>query len=158
LTPLSIQRSLDVAAISFPVLLFKDAYVYVHRTPEQLTTTTSLALKKGFYNGALVMEGDGRAHKLTGATKLRRVGPLIDTLLLNPRIRVELIADGEAFRVSPDESRERIMESLRKRHSWKSRGDFEDLREGIQKARSIQEMIELLGSRDASSSTPVRSS
>jgi hypothetical protein len=136
---------MTVNAIKFPVLRFSQNLVGVKRTEDDLTTCTKVALKKGFFNEMLVVEESGKAYKVNGARKLHGVGPFWGyNIFLNQMIRVELLFQGNPFQITVDEVKKKVLLSFKKRHGWSTRGDFEELRESVENAKTILEIIQLL--------------
>lgn len=134
--------------ISYPVLCFNQGAVEVVRNAGTLTTTNKLALKpKGWYDGLLLVDSDGKAIRVKSAIKLHGVGLFWGyNLMTAQRIKVDLVFDGEPFEVSVDDIRKRVMHSFQQWHGWQTRGDFDEMKASVEKASTVAEIIKVVAS------------
>jgi hypothetical protein len=132
-------------ALAFPVLCFNDALVIVMGTREELTTATKAGLASGWFDDLRIVGSNDVAVTIKTARKLRGVGPFGGyNIFLNQRIQVELEPAGTPEPIDVSEVRERTLRSLEQWHGWQSRGDYEELRAGVEQARSVGEIIQLV--------------
>jgi hypothetical protein len=133
--------------LAYPVLfLYKDALAGV-RTEEALTTTTSVALRAGFFDGLRVIDSEGRQYTVTKARFLHGVGRFWGyNIFLNRRIRVaiDLLESGEVLNV--DAVRGLVLREFRSWHGWQAGGDFDELQRGVERASTVGEIIRLVAS------------
>ena len=131
----------------YPVLVvYRDA-LCAEGTEESLTTTTSIALRKGFFDELKIIDSDGRQYVVTKARKLHGVGPFWGySIFLNRWIRValDLCSSGEILSV--DEVRRLVLHNFQNWHGWQTRDDFEELMAAVERASTIAEIICLVGS------------
>jgi hypothetical protein len=115
------------------------------KSEHELTTCSKLALRKGgYYEKMIIVDSEGTALNINGAKKLHGVGFLWGyNIFLNQRIRVQLQVK-DSFQMQLDEVKQRILESFRKWHGWKTRGDFSELKKPVQNAESIPDIIRCL--------------
>lgn len=133
--------------IKFPVLCIHRNYAVVRYSPDELTTTTKYGLKHGEYDGLLIIDCQGIAIKVTGARKLHGAGFLGGfNLFLNQRIKVELKHSGEPFQLRLEEVKERIFESFETWHGWTASENFDDIKKGVEKASSVEEIFAVIAS------------
>jgi hypothetical protein len=131
----------------FPVILFGKDFVDVSSTQNDLTTTTSTALKKGVFSDLLLVDSRAMAVKITGAKTVGGIGPFGGyNIFGNRKIRIELETRGTPDPIAIDQVKTRVLKDFRKWHGWASRGDFEALSERIRNAQTVREIAELMAS------------
>ncbi len=132
-------------SLKYPVLCFSQNLVEIVETVDDLTTCSKLALKNGYFEKLLLVDSAGVGLKVRGAEKLHGVGLFWGyNCFLNQRIRVRLFLEGALAQVSVDEVKRHVFDSLKHRHGWSTRDDFDELKASIENARSISEIIERL--------------
>ncbi len=131
----------------YPVLFLDKDSLSGARTEESLTATTAIAFRAGFFNGLRVIDSNGRQYTVTKARRLHGVGPFWGyNIFLNRTIRVEidLCESGEALDV--EAVRHLALREFQNWHGWETRGDFDELRMGVERASTVGEIIRLVTS------------
>jgi hypothetical protein len=137
--------AVNVDAIEFPALLLHPRYGYVALSAERVTHTTRHGLSHGEYDGLLIVSRSGHAYAVAGARKVGTVGPFGGwNLFLNQRIRIELIAGAEPYRIGVEDLRSRVFESFRTWHGWESAENFEEIEARVRRATTPREIIDAL--------------
>lgn len=127
--------------LRYPVLEFSKGMVFAARSVEELEQCTKPALRNGFFNDLLLIDSDGKALKITGARKLRGVGPFFGfNIFLNQKILVTLIASGLESIVSVEEVRRLVISAIRGKQEWDSTEDSDELVAVVSRAQSISEI------------------
>ncbi len=129
--------------LKYPLLWFSQDLVDVAQAEEGIIVCTRAALHSDFFDNLLLVDANGYAIRIIGAKKLHGVGFLWGyNIFLNQKIRVELIPDGEPFKLSLDEVRAKVLKVLRGNRSfWESGGNFEEIEQAIVDAKAIPEII-----------------
>jgi hypothetical protein len=132
--------------IRFPALSFSQGLVEAVNSLEDLSYCTRLACKQGWFKNLVLIDSDGRAHKISGARKLRtcvsNAKELFGLLTGNPHWRVDLTLAPHSSDVSLDRFKEMIVQSFkRQEHFWQEMSDFEEFRTRISAAKSIEEVF-----------------
>jgi hypothetical protein len=142
------EVKMNATDISYPALYFAQGLATVAVDKDGLTICNTAGLKRGCYDRMLVVDSNGIGRRVKGARKLHGVGPFWGyNIFLNRRIRVELVFDGEPFPMSVDDVRRLVLDSFRKWHGWRTRGDFKELKASVQNAQSVAEIIRLVSER-----------
>jgi len=142
---LSEDRSVPV--IEFPVLWFERGRVWRNDALDEMTAYTKLALKKQFSKGALLVNRRGQAWQVTSVDVVhmlmpRSVGELIGFLEGNPRYRVTFEMQPKGV-VGVQEVKEKIAQSFEVDPWWQGVLDFEEFRNAVERARSVDEIIDV---------------
>jgi hypothetical protein len=108
----------------------------VYRDANELSTCTSYALKRGFFDKLQIVDSAGRLFDIAGTRRIGRARQSISLrALLNPQVRVEL--DLRLLRVlEPSEVRDRIRAGMR---SWGE--DVDELLGAANTELSIAELV-----------------
>jgi hypothetical protein len=133
--------------LKFPVICFWRDLVRLRTSWEALTTTKKAGVKNGMFRDLLVVDSQGKCLRVKNAHKLHGVGLFWGyNIFMNQRIKVELELSGEPFNISLEEIKRMMFESFQRWHGWRSRGDFDELKASIEKAKSVSEIMERLSS------------
>jgi hypothetical protein len=139
------MKPLPIDNLKFPLLCYNQNLVLIKEDAVGLTSCGAGALKNGWFEGMAVIGSDLKCFTIVCAKKLHGIGPFWGyRILLTQRIKVALFINEEPNTVSMATVKERIFQSFKKGHGWSSRDDFEELKKGIQKSQSFQEMVQLL--------------
>ncbi len=131
----------------YPVLVLYRDTLCAERTEDFLTTTTSIALRKGFFDELKIIDSNGRQYVVTKARKLHGVGPFWGySILLNRWIRVALDLRSSGETLSVDEVRRLVLHDFQSSPNWQTRDDFEELMAAVERASTIAEIICLVAS------------
>lgn len=129
----------------FPVLHIYRGSLSPARSLELLTTTTSVALRKGFFDGLTIVDSLGKEAVVQQAKKLHGVGPFWGfNVFLNRTIRVELSLQETGRILGVEEVRALVLREFQVWHGWESRGDFDELKASVENAQSVAEIIRLV--------------
>ena len=132
-------------SLKFPVVCFHREYALLLRRWDDLTVTTSHALKHGKLRDLLLVDSAGTAVRVGDAKKLHGVGPLGGyDLFLNQKIAVELSFAGEPFRMSLADFKQRLRQSFEEWEGWESASNFDELEEKVERAASFEEIFDFL--------------
>jgi hypothetical protein len=132
-------------SLSLPLVCFHREYSLLVRDWDELTITTSYALKHGKFARLLLVDSKGMAARVRSARKLHSVGPFRGfNIFLNQRIKIELCYEGNLFPISLTELREMLLESFEKWHGWSSAENFEELRAKVTRATTFGELFDAL--------------
>lgn len=139
------MRSMTENELAFPVLCQHKGTLFTSGRLESLTRTTSAALRGGLFDGLRMIDSTGKEVMVESARKLFGVGLIWGfNVFLNQRIRVALSMRVTGKTFSPVEVRAIDLRDFRTWHGWQSRGDFEGLKEAIERTESIIEILRLL--------------
>lgn len=135
--------------VTFPVLTFSQNLVMREEAMSQLTRCTRVALKKGFYDGLVLIDCQGQKFDVIGARKIRLLPPkpefghILDYVTGNFRYEVELLfAPGSPVQVSLEDVKKMIFTSFRKaRYSWEANIDFNHFHRRVYRAVSLDELF-----------------
>lgn len=129
----------------YPVLILYRDMLCAERSEESLTTTTSIALRKGFFDELKIIDSNGRQYVVTKASKLHGVGRFWGyNIFLNRWIRVALNLRSSGEILSVDEVRRLVLHNFQSWHGWQTRDDFEELMAAVERASMITEIIGLV--------------
>jgi hypothetical protein len=128
------------------VLSFSGDFVEPIRNVDELTKCSTIALKRGYFNGLIIVDTNGRAIKIKRANKLHGVGSFwVFSILLNQTVRVTFEFAGGEFLMSLDEVKARLMNSFQtEAGQWDSRDDFDDVVAFVQNADSIKKISDFI--------------
>lgn len=139
------RRVLDVTSIKYPTLSFSKGVVIVQRTAEDLTTCGKGALKNGWFDDLLIVDSAGLGYRVASARKLHGVGPFWGyNIFFNRRIKAEILVSGEAQPVPLEDVRRHVLRSFQQWHGWSTEEGFEELRDRVEAATSIPQIISLI--------------
>lgn len=129
-------------SLSLPLVCFHREYALLVREWDELTITTSFALKHGKLSDLLLVDSKGVAVRVRNALKLHSVGPFWGlNIFLNRRIKVELCYEGDPFTISVTELRKRLLESFEEWYGWSSSENFDELQERVKGANTFGEIF-----------------
>lgn len=132
---------LDPNALAFPVLCFGQGLVLAQLDPKSLTTATSAALRRRYFNDLTIVDRGGAVHRVRRAEKRRGVGWFWGyNIFLNRRIEVALFQEPTLATWSLEDTRNRVLETLGKWSGWSASGDLNDLRRAIEAAPTIRDV------------------
>jgi len=135
---------MNVSNLNYPLICFAQDDVFIQNSESDLTSCNKLAIKKGFYKDQLLVDSSGIGLEIANAKKLHGIGFLWGyNIFLEQRVRVELIPDGDPFKLSLDEVRAKVLKVFRDNRSfWASGGNFEEIEQAILNAKTIPEIID----------------
>jgi hypothetical protein len=137
--------ALDLAATTFPILSLTKRAALVSRNADELPTCGKGGLRNGWFNSLLLVDSNGQGWVVNGARKLHGVGPFWGyNIFLNQRIKVDLLISDGPFRASVEDVRNRVLKSLRNWHGGATDGGVEELKQAVEGAASISEIISFL--------------
>jgi hypothetical protein len=139
---------MTVTDISFPALVvFGDGGFLTYKAEDRLTCTNRRGLRKGCYNGLLIIGNDGMAVRTKGAKKLHWTGRFWGyDLFLDWWIKVELIFDGEPFPMDTEELRQIVLKQLHESDDWQDYEGIEHLIGKVEKAKNAVTIVRLVTS------------
>jgi hypothetical protein len=136
----------DGASITFPALSFNQGWLSVLDSTDSLRYASRLAVKRGDYRNTLLVDSNLNSFQIASIKKIRtlfgfRFGRLLAMLGGNPRWEVELTF-GPPSRLSLDEAK-RLISNCFAQHEdfWEEMCDFEEFRDSIAKADSLQQVF-----------------
>ncbi len=128
-------------SLRYPVLEFSKGMVFPARSVEDLEQCTKRALRNGFFKDLLLIDSGGKSLKITGAKKLRGVGPFFGfNVFLNQRIQVALTASGPEQIVGVEQVRRLVLGAIRGKQEWNSMEHSDELVAIVDRAQSISEI------------------
>lgn len=131
----------NLNALSFPVLRFSQRLIFPARDLADVVHCTATALKSGFFSNQLIVDSSGNAVRLKGARKLRGVGPFKGyNLLLGQKIEVEVVLDGDFFKIDIEDLRARVLKIIRGAE-WSASEDNDEVLQAVAEANSISELV-----------------
>jgi len=135
--------------LKFPALRFfsesNGESVDVVASYDELTTTTSYAVRTGLFTKITLVTADGSAVRFKSARILHGVGPFWGYRFLFHRIvNVELILDHCIVPLPLEEVKSRVGKCLKDEDLWGEMGDFEEFENAVNGAGSISEIIGLI--------------
>ncbi|OHB59002.1 MAG: hypothetical protein A2Y12_19720 [Planctomycetes bacterium GWF2_42_9] len=137
---------MNASELKFPVIaITSQSSVEADKNVNNLTTTTSLALRKGFFKGLKIIDSQGKEFIVTDVKKIRRLSKLWQILwLFNPLIQVsiDLKETGRTYNV--EEVRRLVLFDFEDWDGWQSRDDFDQLKSAVENAKSVNEIISLI--------------
>lgn len=135
--------------LKLPAVCFHREYALLLRRWDDLTVTTSHALKQGKLQDLLLVDSAGTALRVENARMLHGVGPLGGyDLFLNRKIAVELSFAGEPYQMSLADFKRRLRQSFREWEGWEAGSNFEELEEKVERATSFEEIFDQLFSTE----------
>ncbi len=133
--------------LKFPVLEIYKGSPFPCSSMDCLLTTTSLALRKGFFNDLKIIDSKGNEFLVKGAKKIRTVSRFYEIIMLfNPVIKVNLDIEETGRIFTIEEVKNLILSDFKKWQGWGSRGDFVCLKTSVENARTIAEIIQITAS------------
>jgi hypothetical protein len=132
--------------MEFPILtLSRPSIIEVIKNENDLTICNAKALKNGYYANLRIVDTASYLYIVESAKKVGVIGPFAGfDIFLNQKIRVELLITQSPSKISLDELRKMVFDSFENWHGWSTRGDFDELKEKIENAKSVVEVIEYL--------------
>jgi hypothetical protein len=129
--------------LRYPVLRLSKGMVFPARNAEELTQCTVTAMRNGFFNGLILIDSAGKKFRISGARKLRGVGPLFGfNVFLNRKIEVALTAAGPEESVDTEEVRRLVLGALRGKQAWSSADDSDELLARVEQAQSVSKIAD----------------
>ena len=142
--PNSLRYHINVNALNYPIICFNNKAFYVETDSSNLTRCSAGILKGGWFRGLLIVDSTGQTYRIRDAKKVRTIGFSWSSLIFGPMIEIALEQDGEPFLTNIDEVREKMYKSSVRWHGLESRIGFEELKELIDRAQSVAELIQVL--------------
>ena len=138
---------INIDSINFPVICFNKYSFYIVENLDKLTTSTKAGLKNKLYTDLTIIDSSGIHHKVKNAEKLFGLGFLWGyNVFLNQKIKVKLNFSESVSNISLQEVKKMIIQYFQKDiFFWKSRGNFQQIKERVESAESISELINNLG-------------
>ena len=134
-------------SIRFPALSFSQGLVTIILSLDELNECRRLGFRKGYYKGLTLVDSVGNQFKVVGARKIKTLPfkftfrDFLALLGANPLWQIEL-KFGSGRGVSLEETKKLILDSLRKeKHYWEEMCDFEEFRERIQSAPTLEQIF-----------------
>ena len=138
---------MDATDLVFPVICFSQGIFEVMEDLGKLTTCNTLGLKRGWYDGLLIIDSLGKSVLVKSARKLHGVGRFWGyNIFLNQRIKVELTYEGKPFQTTVEDVRKRVLDSLSTWEGWQEQINFEEWKASFEKASTVAKIIRLAGS------------
>jgi len=104
------------------------------------------------YEGVFIVDSDGWSPTVTKIVKVGTIGPFWGwNILGEQRIRLAYTFDEKWKHMSVEEVKARTLESFRS-SDWREQEDFDELREGVVRAQSIRELIQIFDRRSFTNS------
>jgi hypothetical protein len=134
--------------IRFPVLAFSQSLIYVINNLDAINICTKAGFKTGYYKKLVLIDSAYRKFKVIDAREVRTlfrlsVFDLLGLLEFNPRWQVELVY-APPTSSSLDEVKQIISKAFTKdRYSWEEMMDFEEFRDKIAAAASMEAIFEV---------------
>lgn len=139
------ESHMNAEQLAAPILCIRNNTMFTCRSIEDLTTTTSAALRGGLFDGLRVVDSNGVEAVVRSAQKLGGVGLFWGfNVFLNQRIRVALQLEATGKALTVDEVRRIVLRDFRAWHGWESREDFDELKRAVQNASSVAEILRLV--------------
>ena len=136
-----------VSNLKFPVLEIYKGSPSPCGSIDYLVTTTSLALRKGYFSDLRIIDSQGKEFLVKRAKKIHRISRFWEVIMFfNPRIQVNLDIEETGKTVTTEEVRRLVLNDFREWHGWESRGDFDELKTSVENAHTIAEIIQLIDS------------
>lgn len=131
--------------ISFPVLILSRGHMSFFPDEEYLTTSNRTALKKGYFNGCLVIDSEGKSYSVNNAKQLHYVGPCWGWRWYSSReIKVGLEFE-EVSQLTIEKLQQIVCEIIDQNSDyWSSTGDVEEIKRTICEASTFREIIEII--------------
>jgi hypothetical protein len=127
--------------LRYPVLEFSKGMLFPARGIEELEQCTKPALRSGFFDDLLLIDSGGRSLRISGARKVRGVGPFFGfNIFLNQRIQVTLTVSEPEQVLGVEEVRRLVLGAIQGEHEWNSASDFDELVAIVARAQSISEI------------------
>jgi len=134
--------------IKFPLLAFSKDAVTLEHDFGNLCRCSRLGFEKGYYDGLMIVDVDGKMFTVNAARKLKVLTPsfsvrsILGFLTGNPRYQVELIFSPSSLLVNEREVKEMLSDSIRRNpHNWDSMVDFNEFEKKMAEAKSISEIF-----------------
>jgi len=132
--------------MKFPAIVFSRRALWVVRSNDILTRTTKVSVKNGVFSGAVVVDADANAQKILSAKIRSGYGPLFGyNIFLNRNVIVDLIPDGETFKMDLGEIKQKVIADFNSWSGWATRGDWPELKANVMRANSVFQVIEAIG-------------
>lgn len=135
---------MNVHALSYPVICFNNKAFYVEMDSSNLTQCPTGVLKGGWFRGLLIVDSMGRAYRIRDAKRGGIIGISWRSIIFGPTVEIVLEPDGEPFPIRVDEVRTMMYQASVRWHGLESRVDFEELKERIDHAQTVAELIHVL--------------
>mgnify|MGYP003401787302 FL=1 len=127
--------------LRYPVLEFSKGMVFPARSVDELEQCSKRALRKGFFDNLRLIDSAGRSSKISGARKLRGVGPFFGfNVFLNQRIQVALMTSEPERIAGVEEVKQLVLGAIRGKQEWDSMDGSNELVEIVNRAQSVSEI------------------
>ena len=132
----------------FPALSFSHGLINVIHSLDALSQTNKLGLKRGYHKDLILVDSAGDQFHVVGARKIRTLPfkltfrDFLEFLGANPRLQVELIFRPGSSRITVEELKKLILGSFkREKYYWEEMTDFEEFRNRIESATSVEQIF-----------------
>jgi hypothetical protein len=133
---------MNASDLSYPIICIHKGIMFTVSSWDSLTTTTSVALRKGLFRDLEIIDSMGRCVIVRNAKFLSGIRFFWGyNIFFNRRIRVELEITDLQKSMSVETVKARVLQDFREWHGWESRGDFDTLKTSVENATTISEII-----------------
>jgi hypothetical protein len=142
------MEMLGADRLAFPVVVISaDGFVYMAVTSERLQRCNAVALRKGLFVAARVLDASGRLHRVTAVGSPRVVKGGLLRLIGNPVLRLELQL--EHMETLSVEAARGTLQTLVETHPefWVAVEDVEDVLARLDGAASLPELFGVFAGR-----------
>lgn len=106
-------RDLKTNQLCYPVLRLSKGMIFPARNIDELDRCKMTALRSGFFNGLVLIDSDGRKLRVSGARKLRGVGPFFGfNIFLNQVVQIALTLVEPEQRADVEEVRRLVLDAI----------------------------------------------
>lgn len=121
-------------------------FIRIEKTYDSLTTTMKAGIKNGMFRDLLVIDLIGNCLEIENALKLHGLGFLWGyNCFFNQKVKIKLIPKGEPYSISFQEVKKRAIKTLKANKGfWESGGNFNEILHGVEQAKNISEIIEII--------------
>jgi hypothetical protein len=133
--------------LHYPVVCLTKYGAETRSTPTDLSTDFKAAFNGGLFDNLHIVDSAGKLYRVLRVKDLGGTGRCWGySLFFSRRIKVELEVELVTDKAGVDEVRERVLKEFSDWHGWETRGDFDELKTGVEKAQTVAEIIRLLSS------------
>lgn len=131
--------------LKFPVICIYKNTIVTFRTQDELTSTTTAALRSDLFYGLRIVDSSGKEYTVKNVEKLQGIGPFWGyNVFLNRTVRIDLEINDDPKALSVDDVRRLVIGDFQEWHGWKTRENFNKLKSAVEKAPTVAEIIRLI--------------
>jgi hypothetical protein len=130
--------------VQYPAVCFSQGTILAASSHDQLTTCSTLELRRGWYRDLLLVDSAGHGYNIAGARRTGYLGPFWGFRLFRRMLRVKPKVASGPFDVSLAALKERIIEMLDDDEAyWSEIAGLKEIKSKVRSAATHREIIRL---------------